>query len=61
MPKFTKADRKLFQKIRDFAKAKYADPSDNDVEMGPMISKAGDDGFWVEARVYVRRDDVTGR
>ena len=55
---YSERERELFPRIREVACRKYADPSDYDVEIDGAISKSGDHGFWVSARVYVRLSEA---
>jgi hypothetical protein len=55
--------RKRFDAARADAQAHYADPSNDDIEIADdaTVTLAGESGFWVEARVFVWRKDVSGR
>lgn len=45
--------------LRLLARAKYADPSDNDIEVDDDAGTTGSDhGYWVRAWVHVHEDDL---
>jgi len=55
--KITQADRELFPFVRSYANDHYVRRfNSDDMEITNEISKSGDGGFWVNARVYVARD-----
>jgi hypothetical protein len=48
----------LKDRIIAFAQQKYAQGSDDDLELRDEVWQAGDEGYWVEAQVYVRAHEV---